>query len=106
MLMSATIPSRGLSVGFGLAQLFQDGQALHPSLLSDVLNPGRVLSLSGPLPDATIFFVQGFLVFLVIMLDDSDLLMGERGNPAADLVVGRTFLKIGHQVLHGDSAGR
>jgi len=55
--------------------------------------------------DAAFVLVKLVLVLLVIALDDRDLVVGQSGEPADDLVVGAPFLDVRHQVVHGDPAG-
>lgn len=69
-----------------------NANALKPHLFGDV---GTNL---------LVFLVQIGLVFAIITLDDSDFLAGEAGNPADDLFVGTSFLKIRYKVLDGDAA--
>src|SRR5260370_23490504 len=45
-------------------------------------------------------------MFAIVTLGDRDFRGGERGDPMDDFLVGTPFLKIGHQVLHRDTARR
>src|SRR5439155_16872885 len=61
-------------------------------------------SFRNAVANETVLVVQRSLVGSVVALNYGNLLYGKCGNPTDDLLVGASFLKIGHQILDGDAA--
>src|SRR5208337_3020871 len=55
--------------------------------------------------DAALVLVKLVLVLPVVSLDDLDLLVGQTGEPADDLVVGAPVLEVRNQVVNRDPVG-
>ena len=55
--------------------------------------------------NAALVLVKLVLVLPVVSLDDLDLLVGQTGEPADDLVVGAPVLEVRDQVVNRDPAG-
>jgi hypothetical protein len=93
------------------ASLEQDflwlSQALMAGCLSfwntKPLQPNLLSSMSSV---ASLVVIKLVLVFLIAALDDLNLIVRQTREPANDLVVGATVLKLRNQVRNGNPAGR
>src|SRR5438105_13651291 len=107
MLESARMPFTILLLAFFREQLPESDQAL----LAGSVKLGKALmllpgSLSGSGFDQPILLVEFRTMIVVIALDDGNLFEGEHWHPASNIVVGAATIEVGHEILHGDAAGR
>src|SRR5262245_16078468 len=106
MLLSARSPSTVLPLQVLLQPLPQLG---HPFLFGPSQRREAAALLArpffGPRAHPSVLLVEFCTVISIITFHQCDFLIRQGRNPTANFLVGTAVLEIGHQILHGDSAG-